>query len=309
MSSIECKDIDYILALATNGSVTEAADSLFISQAGLTKYLKHLEERLGIDLFFHNKKPLTLTDAGKLYIHYAEQISILKNKLDSEILTIQRGDIEQLRVGFSSNGLRKHIYNAAQHISLEIPSVRIILDEYTTSDIEKMLLSRDLDIGFITLSPRQTAIKSELLLQEELLLAVPCSNPLSTMGTPCYSQSFETIDLKLFRDEPFVLRREGTWFREYSDALFERAQFLPKIIATARNNFSCLEFASFCSVCTITTKSYIDSMSTKENLRFFIIGPEPKCLFSGVAYTRDQELKLLSNKFIELVRNDVIASL
>lgn len=308
MSSIECKDIDYILALAINGSVTEAADSLFISQAGLTKYIKHLEERLGVELFFHNRKPLALTDAGKLYIHYAEQISILKNKLDSEILTIRRGDAEQLRVGYSSNGLRKHIYNAAQHFSATMSSVRIVLDEYTTSDIEKMLINRDLDIGFITLPPRQAAIKSQLLLQEELLLAVPFSNPLSTMGTPCYSQSFETIDLKLFRDEPFVLRREGTWFREYSDALFERASFLPKVIATARNNFSCLEFAASCSVCTITTKSYINSMDTTENLRFFIIGPEPKCLFSGVAYTSDQELKLVSHKFIEQVRNDVIAS-
>lgn len=53
---IECKDADYVLAIAKYKTISAAAKSLFISQPALTKYLKSLEQRLGVILFDRNKK-------------------------------------------------------------------------------------------------------------------------------------------------------------------------------------------------------------------------------------------------------------
>ena len=44
---MELKEARYILAIAKHQSIGKAAESLYISQPSLSKYLKNLEERLG----------------------------------------------------------------------------------------------------------------------------------------------------------------------------------------------------------------------------------------------------------------------
>ena len=51
---MELKEARYILAIARHQSIGKAAESLYISQPSLSKYLKNLEERLGAPL----RKPL-----------------------------------------------------------------------------------------------------------------------------------------------------------------------------------------------------------------------------------------------------------
>ena len=48
---MELKEARYILAIARHQSIGKAAESLYISQPSLSKYLKNLEERLGAPLF------------------------------------------------------------------------------------------------------------------------------------------------------------------------------------------------------------------------------------------------------------------
>ncbi len=48
---MELKEARYILAIAKHQSIGKAAESLYISQPSLSKYLKNLEERLGAPLF------------------------------------------------------------------------------------------------------------------------------------------------------------------------------------------------------------------------------------------------------------------
>ena len=48
---MELKEARYILAIAIHQSIGKAAESLYISQPSLSKYLKNLEERLGAPLF------------------------------------------------------------------------------------------------------------------------------------------------------------------------------------------------------------------------------------------------------------------
>ena len=48
---MDLKEAKYVLAIAKHKSISRAAESLFISQPSLSKYLKNLEQRLGSPLF------------------------------------------------------------------------------------------------------------------------------------------------------------------------------------------------------------------------------------------------------------------
>ena len=59
---MELKEARYILAIARQGSIGKAAESLFISQPSLSKYLKNLENQLGGPLFYRRDNCYTPTD-------------------------------------------------------------------------------------------------------------------------------------------------------------------------------------------------------------------------------------------------------
>ena len=48
---MEIREIDYILAICDCGSMSGAAEKLFITQSALSKYVQSLESRLGYPLF------------------------------------------------------------------------------------------------------------------------------------------------------------------------------------------------------------------------------------------------------------------
>ncbi len=63
-----------IKAVATELSFTKAAELLFISQPSLSKQLKTLENRLGVQLINRYKNNVSLTEAGEVLIEYSERI-------------------------------------------------------------------------------------------------------------------------------------------------------------------------------------------------------------------------------------------
>lgn len=303
---IECKDIDYFLSVVKNGSFSKAADELFISQPALTKYIANLEARLGIALLDRSKRPFTLTRAGELYFGYAKEISSLKVNLERELEYAKYNFRETIRIGFACTGLRKIIYNAAQILN-EQERVQISLAELTSPEIERQLVSDKLDLGFITLPARTHELISKILLEEDLLLAVPASHPLAAAGSPCCKKEFPTINIRHFSGDSFVLRDSGTRCRTCADRLFAEAGFTPHISTTARNNFSCLEFAEELGACTLITKSFIQNLKSQESMRFFIAGPHPQKIVSGLVYKINHPRSATTYQLIRLIEEMIAA--
>ena len=77
---MDLKQLEYIVKIADENSITRAAERLYISQSGLNQQLLKLESELGIQLFHRSKNDLRLTEAGKVYVSYARQMLQLKQE-------------------------------------------------------------------------------------------------------------------------------------------------------------------------------------------------------------------------------------
>ena len=75
---MELRQLEYIVAIADQGNITKAAESLFITQSGLNQQLIKLEQELGIQLFYRYKHHLQMTAAGKVYVENAREIMNIK---------------------------------------------------------------------------------------------------------------------------------------------------------------------------------------------------------------------------------------
>lgn len=80
--------IEYLQAIEEYGNISHAANALFVSQPYLSKYLKNLETKLGVELINRQVTPLTLTYAGELYISYMKDIQKTYEKMQHELESI-----------------------------------------------------------------------------------------------------------------------------------------------------------------------------------------------------------------------------
>ncbi len=99
MASLNFHHLRYFWAIAHERSLTRAAERLHVSQSALSVQLRQLEERLGHPLFERGNRRLTLTEAGRITLDYADTIFRTGEELVSTLRGTAASGRAVLRVG------------------------------------------------------------------------------------------------------------------------------------------------------------------------------------------------------------------
>lgn len=86
---MDIRELRYFIAVAREGNITKAAESLFITQPSLSRQLQILEEKLGVQLFERGNRSTELTDKGKILYQSALEIIDLVEKTEREIKEVE----------------------------------------------------------------------------------------------------------------------------------------------------------------------------------------------------------------------------
>ncbi len=133
--------------IAKEGSITAAAEKLFISQPAVTQSLKKLEEELGGPLFIRKKSGVMLTSEGeKLYEYIENSIHVLNNasNLFSQYLN---SDIGRVRVNVAGSWGMILLPEIINRFRIKYPNVEVSITVEKTSDAIKKITNSDIDIG------------------------------------------------------------------------------------------------------------------------------------------------------------------
>lgn len=99
MPSLNYRHLRYFWAVAHEGSLTRAAERLNLSQSALSVQLQKLEDQLGHPLFDRVGKRLSLTEAGRIALDYADTVVQAGDELLSTLQGRPMGGRRALRVG------------------------------------------------------------------------------------------------------------------------------------------------------------------------------------------------------------------
>lgn len=141
--------LEYIVTIADCGSISRAAQKLFITQSGLNQQLIKLENRLGIKIFERDNHHLEITPAGQLIVDSATEIlRIRRNTLT------QLSDLQSSISGLISLGLtHEHgidVFTAIyQQFHQRYPHINFSLKEKIVADQYQMLGRGSLDLGIV----------------------------------------------------------------------------------------------------------------------------------------------------------------
>jgi len=172
-----------IKAIATETSFTRAAEILFISQPSLSKQLKILENRVGILLINRDKNKISLTEAGQLFLQYAERILALCEESCRALNDLQNGDRGNLTVGASQTIGTYLMPRVLALFAQNYPQINLKVQVDSTRIIAKNVVDRDIDIAVVGGDVPEILKKNleiESFVDDELSLIIPKSHPFAT---------------------------------------------------------------------------------------------------------------------------------
>ena len=71
------QQLKYVVTVAENGTITNTAKKLYISQPSLTNAIHELEKEMNIVIFQRTNKGIVLSQEGEDFLGYARQVSVL----------------------------------------------------------------------------------------------------------------------------------------------------------------------------------------------------------------------------------------
>jgi len=226
---MELRHLRYFVAVAEELHFTRAALRLNIAQPPLSQQIRALEDELGVPLFLRTRRSVALTDAGHALLARARELLAATQALPRELQRIARGEVGQLRIGFSSTlPLTRVLREVVADHRRTHPDVALHLREMHSQLQFEQLRRGELDVGLVRYNEAAPeGIRLLLLRRDPLRLVVPSSHRFARR---------RSVTIADCRDESFIgfPGDAGTGTGPLLKRLCAQAGFEPRIAQEAR---------------------------------------------------------------------------
>jgi DNA-binding transcriptional LysR family regulator len=195
------RQLQYLVAIADQGSFTRAAERLLVAQPSLSQQIKALEQELGGALLERLPSGVRLTAAGKAFLPEARAALAHADRARRDarsVLGLEAGEIEVATVTSVSFGV---LPPAFERWRSRYPATTITLREYThRRGLDDAVRS---GVGDIAIGPRPPDWRGPIveLGWEEFVAILPASDPLAKRNRPVALPELADRDWVLFGPE------------------------------------------------------------------------------------------------------------
>ncbi|WP_373074778.1 LysR substrate-binding domain-containing protein [Zeaxanthinibacter enoshimensis] len=195
-NQLELRHLRYFLMVAEELHFRKAAEKLYISQPGLSRQIRQLEELLGTSLLDRNKKKVSLTRAGE---YLKEEVEFLLNHIEvtsRQLRLIGEGHSGEVRIGFLGSAMQQVIPDLLVKLQQQYPDIRTSLEELSNNAQLNAIIKDRLDIGFVRLARVPEGLDIRPVFEDSFSLVLPEDHW-------CSAEAFRNIGQ--FSDENFIL--------------------------------------------------------------------------------------------------------
>ena len=291
------KHMQYVLTVLKEGSFTNAAKKLYVSQPSLSQIIKTAESNLGAPIFDRSTDPITLTPAGQLYVEAARQVTTISTNLRKQVEELSKEEFGTIRLGISVQRGMELLPELYPRFKKRFPHVGLELHEQGSATMEKSVLEGEVGIALLTTFPRHEELVYDLIQEEKLVLIVNRECELAKRiapGTP--------IDILEARDETFISSQSGHSVRTIQDSLFITRDMKPKIDLVTISIEVGKHVVAASPVVMACPDSYVETDNSPDSAYFSypILGVEnPRHFYA--CYRKDMYLTKYMKGFLEVL--------
>lgn len=215
----------YFWRVATQGSLTQAAASLHVSQSALSTQIRQLEDAMEARLFERRERKLVLTESGRRVLSYAEDIFTKGEELESMLRLGVEPKSQYVRIGVLSTMSRNFIEAFIAPL-LRDPQVRFDVHARGLNDLLEGLAKHQYDVVLSNTSVYKTEgpdWRCQLLARQPVSIVGPPAGRARRRFPHSYQQA------------TWVLPAAGTELRSAFDAYCALSDCEPEVHAESND--------------------------------------------------------------------------
>ncbi|WP_270379722.1 LysR family transcriptional regulator [Mitsuokella multacida] len=301
---MEIRHFHYIRTIYETGSISRAAEKLYISQPSLSQLLKSVEKKVGAPLFDRGSQPLRPTTIGQKYLETARRIM----ELDTEFHRYVEDELGcaqgNLVVGSSPFRSTYFLASFLPEFQEKYPGIRLQLAEHTSKRLEEAVLSGDADLIIATQPVDANAFSFAELYSEEMVLVLPAGHELSKqyhLPQDCRG-TLPLLPIGLLKDTPFIQMHSEQKLHQQLLSLCEEAGFTPKIYLQTRSMETALTLAAAGLGATLLPMTLLRAFQPKTRPCYAALPTRPR-RHALVAWRKKSYLSHAARAFIDSLVN------
>ncbi|KUJ84228.1 LysR family transcriptional regulator [Microbulbifer flavimaris] len=181
---MEIQWLKAFLSIAEQGSVSEAAEYLHLTQPAVSKRLAALEQQLGTPLFDRIGRKLQLTDAGRALLPRARHILNEVSDAERELRSLG-GDVSgSLRIATSHHVGLHHLPPVLKEYSNRYPEVALDIDFVDSEQAYEALMAGEYELAVVTLALKEYPnLEAQVVWPDPCVVVAAPDHPLAQMAT------------------------------------------------------------------------------------------------------------------------------
>jgi DNA-binding transcriptional LysR family regulator len=215
--------LEAFVEVARRGSVTRAADALFVTQPALSARLNALENTVGTQLLVRRRGGARLTEAGRAFLPYAERALHAVSEGQQVLRELARGVAGRVAIGASPAVSTYALPAILKRFAIERPGVQVAVRTGHSEEIVELVKRDEVAVG-LSRELRDPELEEFMLYEDELVLVVHPDHP--------FAREVHLADLA---EEQFILFDRASSYHELTSALFLEAPFVPRSVMELDN--------------------------------------------------------------------------
>jgi len=292
---MELRHLRYFVAVAEAENVSRAAQKLHVSQPGLSRQIRDLEEELGFLLLERSAKSVRLTAAGRTFLVESQAVLRRADEAVKAARVVASGQHEELNVGYAPMPTVRFLPPALRAFRKQFAGVRVKLHDLSPEEMMTGLHEGKLQLAFLVRPTRAMlrGLHFEEFGRDQMRLAVGGNHPLARLRSVSVSQ---------LKNQSLVTysRKEYPEYHAYLEALFGGPKAHPPIVEEHDDGVGLVTALETGSGVAILPQSL--EFTTGARIKLIPITPAPAPLVVGVAWVPTR-ITPAAERFLRVTRD------
>lgn len=225
---MKVQNMEYIIAIAEEKSLSRAALRLNISQPALSHYLKGIETELGTPLFTRAHNEMQPTDAGRIYINGAYSIVGIYHRALTDMQQYRHKARQELRIMYNNSYLPALATRVLPAFRQQHPGVTIKVLDGNAEVAKDYLTNGQIDLGiFATRTLTHSILEYIPLFRDEMQLILPPGHP----SAAAFAR--KGIDFEAILEDTIILNQPRSYVRQLENEILSHNGYTPSAILEA----------------------------------------------------------------------------
>lgn len=252
---MDIQQLKVFLVVAEELHFGRAAERLYMAQPPVSRTIRQLEKTLGVALFVRDTRNVRLTAAGTALRGPARKILETAEQARHDVVAAEKGELGRVSIAYAGASTHLMVGELARELRRTHRGIEVQLQsqQFAQPALGRVIRGEvDISLGRWDLVP--DTVESRVVLEEELVMAVPASHRLA---------SKESVSIREFAQDPFIALppHDGSVLADRLRALSLEGGFDAEIVQRAPDSWTIMALVGAEIGCSLTVSSVAENIS------------------------------------------------